>query len=163
MLSDFSRDSLMRALVDAGDSCGTASDVRVLREGAAEGRLAGGNLALLAALVGTPWAPELEGAILVLEDVNEAVYRVDRMLVQLRLSGLLDGVRGIAFGHCTDCPEEARDGRRALDDVLRETADALDVPCVAGIPVGHIADQWTIPLGARAELDAAAGRLTVLD
>ena len=163
-LTDFSRDSLVRAL-NGADSCGDARDARVIRPGNARGRLAGGNLAVLASLVGTRWSPRFEGAIVVLEDVNEATYRVDRMLLQLRLSGVLDGCRAIAFGQCTKCDEEADGGgRRSLDEILSETAQRLNVPCVAGLPVGHIDEQWTLPLGADAELTSAGGaiRLTVI-
>ena len=160
-LGDFSRGSLVRAVARREDSCGTADDARILRGGRAEGRLAGGNLALVAALAGTPWAPDLRDTILVLEDVNEAIYRVDRMMMQLRLAGMLDGVRGIAFGQCTDCPEQSDDGARTLDDVLSEHAEWLGIPCIAGIPMGHVDDQWTIPLGAPATLDADARALHV--
>lgn len=160
-MTPFSRDSMERALMQRRDPCGEAPEARVVRAGRAEGRLAGGNLALLAALCGTPYFPNLDGAILVLEDVNEAVYRVDRMLRQLLLAGALRGVRGIAFGHCTHCAEESDDGARKLDEVVGEIATALNVPCLTGIPVGHIDDQWTIPLGAMAELDTEARRLTV--
>ena len=124
--------------------------------------LAGGNLALLSALAGTPFAPRLTNAILVLEDVDEAVYRVDRMLRQLLLAGLLDGVRGIVFGACTNCPEASDDGARRLDDVIVEIAEAVGVPALAGVPVGHIDDQWTLPLGAPASLDADRRTLSVL-
>ena len=163
-LSDFSRRSLERALAHDGDPCGDPldpSDTRTLRPGRARGVLAGGNLALLAALVGTPYAPSCDGAILVLEDVGEAVYRVDRMLRQLLLAGSLHGVRAIAFGQCTDCPAESDDGARTLDEVVAEAADILGVPCVIGLPFGHVADQWTLPLGALAELDADARTLHV--
>ena len=153
-LTTFSRDSLLRAL-HGMDPFGAAPDARVIRGGRATGRLAGGNLALLASMCGTRWAPRFDGALVVLEDVNEATYRVDRMLAQLRLAGAFEGVRGILFGHCTNCDEEADGGgRRALDDILIELSERLGVPTVAGIPVGHIADQWTVPLGAAAELDA---------
>ena len=161
VLTPFSRESLERAVVTQRDPCGAAPTARVLRPGRAEGVLAGGNLALLAALTGTPYAPRLDGAIVVVEDVNEAVYRVDRMLRQLLMAGALDGCRALVFGHCTDCPEESDDGARSLDDVLAETADALGVPCLSGVPVGHIDDQWTLPLGAWAELDADARTLAV--
>jgi muramoyltetrapeptide carboxypeptidase len=161
-LSAFSRDSLARAVTQRENPCGSWSGVRAPRSGRVQGRLAGGNLALLAALCGTPWFPDLDATILVLEDVNEAVYRVDRMLRQLLLAGVLRGVRAIAFGHCSDCPEESDDGARTLDAVVTEIADELHVPCVLGIPVGHIDEQWTLPLGAIAELDAGAGSLTVI-
>lgn len=160
-LAALSARSLRAAVVAQENGCGAAPGARVLRAGRATGTLAGGNLALLAALAGTPHAPRFDGAILVLEDVNEAVYRVDRMLRQLRLAGMLDGCRAIVFGHCTSCPAESDDGARTLDEVLDELAAELGVPCLAGVPVGHIDEQWTIPLGATATLDAAACRLDV--
>jgi len=161
VLSPFSRESLVCALVHGGDSCGVALDARVLREGSAHGVLAGGNLALLSALAGTRFAPRLTDAILVLEDIGEAVYRVDRMMRQLLLSGLLDGVSAIVFGACTNCPEESDDGARRLDDVIAEVAQALGVPAIVGAPVGHIDDQWTLPLGAPAFLDTERRTLSV--
>src|SRR5918996_215031 len=91
----------VRALERGIDSCGVAPGARALRSGDAIGRLEGGNLAVLAGLVGTPYLPSLDGALLVLEDVNEPVYRIDRMFAQLRMSGALRGVRGIIFGQCT--------------------------------------------------------------
>jgi muramoyltetrapeptide carboxypeptidase len=162
VLTPFSRRSLERAVTAGGDPCGRAPEAEVVRGGTARGRLAGGNLALLASLAGTPYAPDLADSILVLEDVSEGVYRVDRMLQQLHLAGRLDGVRAIAFGHCTNCPEESDDGARRLADVVAEHADRLAVPCLLGVPVGHIDDQWTVPLGAAAELDADARTLRVL-
>ncbi len=161
-LSAFSRASLTRAVSRGEDSCGVAERARVLRPGRARGRLEGGNLAVFAALVGTPYLPPLEGAILVLEDINEAVYRIDRMLAQLRLAGALHGVRAIVFGQCTNCPEEADDGARTLDAVLLELADWLRVPCLAGVPIGHVAEQWTLPLGRMAELECDERRVAVV-
>jgi muramoyltetrapeptide carboxypeptidase len=160
-MSDFSRDSFERAVVKQVDSCGVAPKARSLRGGKAEGRLAGGNLAVLASLCGTPYAPDLTDCILILEDINEPVYRIDRMLQQLKLSGMLRGCKAVAFGECVKCPDDAGGGARSLDDVLGEVVGELKVPCVSGIPVGHIAEQWTIPLGAMASLDADACALTV--
>ena len=162
-MNDFSRDSIERALVRRTDSCGTATEATVIRPGSATGRLAGGNLALLAALCGTPWFPNLDGAILLLEDVGEPVYRVDRMLRQLLMAGTLTGVRAIAFGHCTNCPEESDDGARSLSAVVAEIATAVKVPCLLGLPVGHIDEQWTLPLGAMAEMDTAQASLHILE
>ena len=160
-LSDFSRDSLARAVIRRQDSCGHARDARTLRGGRAEGRLVGGNLALLASLCGTPFAPDCTDAILVLEDIGEQTYRIDRMLRQLALSGLLSKLAGIAYGHFTDSTAADDASSCALDDILREAADIANVPAVAGIPLGHIDDQWTLPLGAMAELDADARTLHV--
>ncbi len=160
-LSDFSRDSFQRAVVAQIDSCGTAPRARAINPGAAEGRLVGGNLAVLASLCGTSFMPDLTDGILVLEDINEPVYRIDRMLQQLKLSGALNGCKAIAFGECVKCPDDAGGGGRPFDDVLGEVARELRVPCVAGIPIGHIDQQWTIPLGALATLEAATCTLTV--
>lgn len=164
----FSRASLARAVgVGRGDPCGAAPEARVLRPGQAAGRLAGGNLALLAALCGTPYTPRFAGAVVVLEDVNEPVYRVDRMLRQLLMSGALTGCRALVFGHCTRCPEPCddgsggSDGARTLAAVVGEAAGVLGVPAVVGVPVGHVADQWTLPLGAWAEVCAAEGACAV--
>jgi len=161
-LTEFSRASLRAAVVDGTESCGYAPDAITLHEGRARGRLVGGNLALLAAMCGTPYAASLDGAILVLEDVNEAVYRIDRMLTQLRLSGALADVAGIAFGRFTEIPEDTAHEDRPLLDLLGEVSRQCNVPCLANIPLGHIADQWTIPLGAVAELDANTRTLTIV-
>jgi muramoyltetrapeptide carboxypeptidase len=157
----FTFDSFRRALADAHDSAGAAAGATVLRDGIATGQLAGGNLALVASLCGTPWAFDFRGAIVVLEDINEATYRIDRMLTQVRQSGAFEGCVGIAFGHCTNCDEHADDGARSLEAVVRELADDLAVPALLGIPLGHIEDQWTLPLGALATIDTASRALLV--
>jgi muramoyltetrapeptide carboxypeptidase len=159
-LTPFSRDSLRRAVCTLDDPCGVALDGRTIRPGRAAGRLVGGNLALLASLCGTDFAPDLSHSILVLEDIGEPTYRIDRMIRQLLLSGSLSGCVGIIFGHCTNCPDDP--SGRGLDHVLRETADLLQIPCFAGAPIGHIDDQWTVPFGALAEMDATLGSLNVV-
>jgi muramoyltetrapeptide carboxypeptidase len=157
VLTDLTRDSL-RAAVLSGDSPYVVrhDDSTTLRAGCARGRLAGGNLALVASLAGTPYAVDLDGAILVLEDVNEAVYRIDRMLTQLALSGALAKCAGIVFGRFTEIPPDTVDAERSfpLEHVLQEVADRYRVPCVANAPFGHVDDQFTLPLGATAVLDA---------
>ncbi len=162
-LTPFTRDSLERAVVRGTDPCGVAAAARALRGGRAQGRLVGGNLALLAALAGTAFAPDYDRAIVVVEDVNEDVYRLERMLLTLRLGDAFATCTGLVFGAFTNTPEQRPDhgGARPLAAVLQELADLLRVPCVAGVPVGHIDDQWTIPLGAQARLDADACTLTV--
>jgi muramoyltetrapeptide carboxypeptidase len=164
VLTDFSRDSFQRAVINQTDSCGAAPNAREINAGAAEGRLVGGNLSLLSSLCGTPYMPDLTDGILILEDINEPVYRIDRMLQQLKLGGVLNGCKAIVFGDCTSCPEDAggaEAGARKFDDVLGEIAHSLGVPCLSGVPVGHIDEQWTIPLGAMAELDTATRTLSV--
>jgi muramoyltetrapeptide carboxypeptidase len=126
-----------------------------------EGPILGGNLALLAAMVGTPLMPPLEGALLFLEDVGEAPYRVDRMLTQLRLSGALRGVAGILLGTFTRCAP-GPDGT-AVESVLAERLGDLGVPVLGALPCGHGDDPRELPLGARARLDGTRGWVTFLE
>lgn len=135
--------------------------------GSAEGPLVGGNLALLAAVCGTRYQPDTRGAILFFEDVGELLYRIDRMLIQLRLSGLLDQVAGIAIGEFTEMLDplqgaEAGD-QPSLPALLAEVLGPLGVPVVMGLPFGHGVQNWTLPLGIRARLDASRGSLEILE
>jgi muramoyltetrapeptide carboxypeptidase len=138
--------------------------VTTLVPGTARGPLLGGNLCLMAHLAGTPYAPDLRGAILFLEDVDEPYYRIDRFLTQLWLSGRLAGVAGVAFGKFTRCePSASFVQNRVLEDILAERCRALGVPAAAGLMIGHVDDQTTLPIGCLAELDADAGTLTLLE
>jgi muramoyltetrapeptide carboxypeptidase len=123
-----------------------------LRAGHATGPLLGGNLTLLSHLAGTPYLPSLDGAILYLEDIGEAPYRLDRNLTQLRLAGLLDRVAGVAVGQFTRC-DDAEADLYGLD-VVREAVRDLGVPAVAGLPAGHEDTNFALPLGARVTLVA---------
>ena len=160
-LTSFSRDSLVRAVADGADSGGLAAGATTLVGGVARGRLAGGNLALVASLCGTPYAIDFADAIVVLEDVFEPVYRIDRMFQQLLLCGLRE-CAGLVIGTFSGMPDKGIDSGRTLDALFAEVAEELGVPCIAGAPIGHIDDQWTLPLGRAAELDAAARTLHVL-
>lgn len=126
--------------------------------GTAGGTLLGGNLSLIAASVGTPDAPDLSGAILLIEEVDEAPYRVDRMLTQLRRSGALRGLAGVVVGQFTNCADR---WPTSILDVLGERLYDLGVPVLGGLPIGHGPGQLTVPLGAPATLDTRAGTLTV--
>ncbi len=131
--------------------------------GKVQGRLLGGNLSLVSHLIGTPYMPDLSGAILFLEDVSEAIYSVDRMLTQLWLSGDLQKVAGIAFGKFSELRSSEWLQNRLLEDVLAERARALHIPAVMGLMIGHVGDQTTVPLGCLAELDASTGTLALLE
>jgi len=161
-LTAFTRRSLECAVIDHRDSCGVAANGRILRGGRARGRLAGGNLSMVAALLGTPWSVDFEGAILVLEDIGEAVYRVDRMMRQLLLAGALQRCAGMVAGDFRPFPGELEMDDLTVDEVLGEAATIAGIPCFSGAPFGHVADQWTIPLGGMAELDADARSVEVL-
>jgi muramoyltetrapeptide carboxypeptidase len=109
-------------------------------------------------LVGTPFAPRLRGYLLFLEDHNEALYRLDRMLHHLLLSGVLKGVKGIALGAFTGCGSQ-----EGLLEVLATALAPLKVPVLAGLPVGHQPENHTLPLGALARIDAPSASLTLLN
>ncbi len=134
-----------------------------LHGGVAEGPLAGGNLTLLQCLVGTPHFPDLDGAILFLEDVGEDLYRVDRMLAHLRMAGALERLAGVAVGRFTELKRAMTDGALGFDEVLATYFLPLGIPVAYGFPIGHIDDQWTLPIGVRARLDADAGELELLE
>ena len=140
-----------------------ANRVVSIRGGVAEGPLAGGNLTLLQCLIGTPYFPDLDGALLFLEDVNEDLYRVDRMLAHLRMIGALSRLAGVLVGRFTGLKRHINDGALGVDEVLGHYFGPLGVPVAHGVPIGHIDDQWTIPLGVRARFDADAGSLTLLE
>ena len=134
-----------------------------LTGGVAEGHLLGGNLTLLQCLIGTRYFPDLDGAILFLEDVDEDLYRVDRVLAQLRMIGALDRLAGVAVGRFTELKRQMNDGALGFDEVLQTYLGPLGIPVAYGFPIGHIDDQWTIPLGVRARLDADAGEIDILE
>ncbi len=136
--------------------------VVTITPGQAQGRLLGGNLTLLQALIGTEYCPDFDGAILFLEDVNEAVYRIDRTLAHLRLTGALRRLAGVAIGRITDVPRYPGDEAFGLEGIWQEYFGGLGVPVASGFPIGHIDSQWTLPLGVMAELDATNGRVSLL-
>ena len=107
--------------------------------------------------------PAFDGAILFLEDVREAVYRVDRMMTQLKLAGLLDRLAGFVFGRCTDCEPSSSYGSLTLEEVLDDHIAPLGIPAYRGAMIGHIRRQFMVPVGVEAEIDADAGRLRLLE
>lgn len=145
-------DASLLHLWDLLDGAGGASlEGRSLIRGAASGPLLGGNLCLLAATCGTAHQLDARGAILVLEEVGEPAYRIDRMLQQLRSAGVLDGVAGIALGEMVSC--KVPDGVDwTLGDVILEQLAPLGVPVVADLPIGHGAQNRAFVYGAEARL-----------
>lgn len=132
---------------------------RTMAGGSVEAPLAGGNLALLAAMCGTRHALSARGHILLLEDVSEPAYRLDRMLLQLERSGVMEGVKGLAFGRFTQTPDD----EHPVHDVLVEFAERMRVPAVADLPFGHVEHNCTLPIGARARLNADAATLALTE
>jgi muramoyltetrapeptide carboxypeptidase len=132
----------------------------VIQPGTAEGRLVGGCLSVLVAMLGTPYALDTRGCLLFIEDVNEKPYRVDRMLTQLRQAGTLDDVAGVIFGEMSGCVATKNERVSVHDVVVEAFADAT-FPVAYGLPSGHGTGTLTLPFGIRARL--AGERLTLLE
>lgn len=130
--------------------------------GRAEGPLVGGSLVLLAASLGTPWEPDTRGAVLLLEEVGEKPYAIDRMLQQLAAAGKLAGVAGVGVGALVGCTDPKR-AEPTAEAVLREALEGLGVPLVLGLPFGHARPNLPWPTGVRGALDAERGELRVLE
>jgi muramoyltetrapeptide carboxypeptidase len=129
-----------------------------LKRGRAKGRVIGGNLSLICSLIGTPYMPDLTDAILFIEDINEPIYRIDRMLTHLRLAGIIHSLAGLIAGDFTGCgePEE-------INRLLSEITHGVNIPVVEGLPVGHGTQNKTIPMGISAELDTRQMSLSFLE
>ena len=137
--------------------------ITTLQGGMARGPLVGGNLAVLTSMAGSPYYPRFDGAVLFLEEVNEYIYRVDRMLSTLKLSGALDRVAGVVLGGFTNCgPGDGNYGTLTLDEVFDDYFKPLRVPVYSGALFGHIKRKFTLPVGLDVEMDADAGTLRYL-
>lgn len=132
--------------------------LRILRDGVAEGVLAGGNLATLCHLVGTPYSADYSGSILLIEDVGEAPYRIDRMLTQMKMAGVLCGLSGLIIGTFENCGSADE-----IDALVMERFQDVDIPIMSGMPVGHGKDNMTVPLGAKIRLDTQGPEITFLE
>jgi len=136
---------------------------RAVHGGVATGRLIGGNLSLVSALAGTPYAADFRDAILYLEEVNEEPYRIDRMLTQLQLSQGFRHAAAVMIGVNENCEAPEGDSALSLDDTLDQHLQPLTRPAVSGYSFGHIRNQFTMPVGIRARLDADHHTLTLLE
>ena len=136
---------------------------QVITPGRARGRLVGGNLTVLTAILGSPYVPEWDDTILFLEDVGEGYYRIDRMLTQLKLAGVLGKIKGFVFGGCSECRPGEGFGALTLEEIFADHVKPLRVPAWQGAMIGHAQPQWTLPVGAQVEIDAAAGTITLVE
>jgi muramoyltetrapeptide carboxypeptidase len=138
--------------------------LKILKTGKARGRLLGGNLSLIACLMGTPFLPNMHGSILFLEDVEEAPYRVDRMLAHLLNAGVLPELAGLVFGKFTDCnPDNPSEPHFVIDHVLDEYANTIKRPVAANFQYGHIPRKLTVPIGLQALLDTKRSWIEILE
>ena len=137
---------------------------RAITPGTARGRLLGGNLTVFTAILGSDYVPSFADRILFFEDVDEAPYRIDRMITQLKLAGVLRQARAFVWGTCTDCdPGDKNYGTLTIEEVLDDHVKPLDVPAWHGAQFGHIDAQFTIPVGIEAEVDAQKGTIRLLE
>jgi len=137
--------------------------IRTVHEGRATGPLMGGNLSLVSALAGTPYAADFRDSLLFIEEVNEEPYRIDRWMTQLDLAVGLDKAAGVMIGICENCGPQGNGSSLTLDETLDVHLQPLRVPAVSGYSFGHIRNQFTIPVGVRATLDTAAQTITLLE
>jgi muramoyltetrapeptide carboxypeptidase len=126
-----------------------------------EGPLWGGNLAMLCSLLGTPYFPAIDGGILFVEDVGEPPFRIERLLYQLHLSGVLDRQKALVLGHFTHCRPHAYDNGYDTDAAFEQVARVARIPIIRGMPFGHEADKFTLPFGVPARLRVADGQASL--
>jgi muramoyltetrapeptide carboxypeptidase len=147
---------------DTGDNLAQVSDrVITITGGKAKGRLLGGNLSVLTSMVGSDYLPNFEGNILFLEEINEDIFRVDRMLTQLKLAGILGRISGFIFGKCKECNPGEGFGSLTLEEVFADHIEPLGIPAWSGTMIGHMDKKFTIPLGIEAEIDADKGIISL--
>ncbi|MDZ4665664.1 MAG: LD-carboxypeptidase [Bacteroidota bacterium] len=132
-----------------------------INSGKASGELFGGNLTVLSSIIGSGYLPDWKGKILFLEEAKEEPYSIDRMLTQLKLSGVLDSVSGIVFGKCTKCLAEEPQKSFTLNEVILQHLKPLGVPTFFGAMIGHIENKLTVPLGINASIDADKGTISL--
>ncbi len=137
--------------------------IRTLTPGTARGRLVGGNLSVLATIIGSSYVPDMSNHVLFLEDTKEAPYRIDRMITQLQLAGILGRVRAVIWGTCFECDPGQGFGSLTIEDVLHDHVTRLGVPAWYGAMIGHVDKQFTLPIGVEVEVDAERGTIRMLE
>lgn len=153
-----------KALSDRNSLTQVENRTRTITPGKARGRMMGGNLTVLTAILGSPFVPDYTDAILFLEDVQENLYRIDRMLTSLKLAGILDKAKGVVFGTCSQCgPGNDNYAALTMEEILADHIKTLGVPAWQGAMIGHDQPQWTVPFGLEVEIDATAGTVTMAE
>jgi len=140
------------------DICSSCDSHTGITPGKAKGRLLGGNLSVLTAMIGSDYLPDWEGNILFLEDVGEDIYRLDRMITQLKISGILKQLSGFVFGQCVNC-ERSNSYSQTLQQVFQDHIRPLGIPAFSGAMFGHLSKMITLPVGLTAKIDADKGTI----
>src|SRR3954469_11309488 len=141
----------------------TENRIQTITPGTARGRILGGNLTVLTAIMGSPYVPDFDGAILFVEDVGEDIYRIDRMLTTLKLAGILGRIRAFVWGTCSECEPGSGFGSLTFEEIFADHIAPLKIPAWQGAMIGHRTPQFTIPEGVEVEIDATAGRIGMLE
>lgn len=137
--------------------------IRTITSGTAKGRLIGGNLSVFSGIVGSPYLPDLKGAILFLEETNENIYRIDRMMTHLKIAGVFKNLAGFIFGQCPNCSPDADYGSLTLEEVILDHIKPLGIPAWSGAMIGHIEPILTLPIGLEVEIDSRVGTIRMLE
>ncbi len=132
-----------------------------INSGTTQGKLLGGNLTVLTSMIGSEYVPSFKNAVLFVEDVGESIYRIDRMIMQLKLAGILDEISGFIFGKCTDC--DSGENSLTIQQVLDDHIKPLNIPAFYGAMISHADDNITLPVGIDAEIDASKKTIRILD
>jgi len=142
-----------------------AHQAECINTGRVQGRILTGNLALMSALCGTRYTPDLHDRILFIEDIGESLYRIDRSLIHLKLAGVFNQVRGVVFGEFTDIVRSDSKEVNKLSplDIIKDIFQDINIPVMYGFSCGHGENKTTIPQGVVCELDTAKGSVTILD
>lgn len=169
--SDFTWDYFEKALTQStpftmtnsqDQSNSSENTITTITEGQATGVLLGGNLTVLTAMLGSSYTPDWQESLLFLEDVGEDIYRIDRMLTQLRLNGIFEKINGLIFGKCTNC--EVSEGYHfTLEQIVKDHIKEFEIPAYVGANIGHIDDMFTLPVGIQARMNANRGIITLLE
>ncbi|MGJ1438054.1 MULTISPECIES: S66 peptidase family protein [Sphingobacterium] len=147
-----------------GDSIVQTKDrIATIHPGIVDGVLLGGNMTVLTGLCGSPYLPDFKDKILFLEEVDEDMERVDRMFCQLKNAGVLGAIKGFIFGKCTNCKPSGGYGSVTLDQLFNDYIKPLKIPAYTGAVVGHIAEQFILPVGAKVRVDASQGTIALME
>jgi len=166
--NDFTRDVFLNVIINGKaitypENPSKEEKITCIKEGIVKGELIGGNLTVLSSLIGSNYLPDWKGKILFLEEAKEEPYSIDRMLMQLKLSGVLQEISGFIFGKCAKCLAEEPERAFTFEQVLKQYIEPLKVPAFYGAMIGHIENKLTLPIGLTIQMDASKGQIMLLE
>ncbi len=163
ILMEGERVSMQNPLRKPDGSPNNFHKITTINSGIAEGKLIGGNLTAISSMLGSDYLPDWKKSILFLEEVNEKIYRIDRLLTQLKLAGVLDKLSGIIMGKCIQCEPSKITQSLSLEEVFADRFKPLGIPVYTGAMIGHIERIFTLPIGVKARMNADTGTIELLE